>query len=680
MTRGARHGAAAPGVLEALVAMALIAATRCAIADEAASGEDGRPSPPVETVEVRESADRVAADPAAFATVIRPEDFADRITTLPELLRDAVGVQIKSLGGEFATVSIRGSSAEQVVVYLDGVPLNRALGGAVNLADLPLVQVDSIEIYRGFTPASLPAASIGGAILVHSKAASREPHGQAALTLGSFGSAEVSGGYAASGKRGDVYLGADVATSDADFPYLDDNGTTFEPSDDEVVPRVNNAFHRNHLLARGTLPLGRARLTLGADLLDRGQGVPGVGANPSTHSRYDNSRLLLNGQLEAPGLLDGRLLLRGGLAGTLYDEEFDGTQGEVPGSVRHTDNRIACLAAEAGGTYVLSARQGVSFLVAGRREQADLKNRILDPPDIGRVTRDVTTITLEDQIALVSGRLLLNPSLRYERYGSVFTPGASTGVVPHGAPDDGVTTWKIGFGVDAREGLVVRGNAGTFLRLPDVIELFGDQGSVVGNPGLLPEQGRNADLGVVVRTTRAHGALRQARVEAVLFQTEATDLILYQPNAQSSVVAVNIGEARIRGVELSLDLTIGPRLSGTLNVVHQSAIDVSDRFSEGYQLPGRPADEVSAGAGLLLGPGRAVYDFTYIGSNYVNSVNTESGLLPARYLHDLSYRLRLARHWEATFQVRNIFDEQTVDVARFPLPGRSFEARLQWTY
>jgi outer membrane receptor protein involved in Fe transport len=165
-----------------------------------------------------------------------------------------------------------------------------------------------------------------------------------------------------------------------------------------------------------------------------------------------------------------------------------------------------------------------------------------------------------------------------------------------------------------------------------------------------------------------------------VFGTEATDLILYQPNAQSSVVAVNIGAARIRGVELSLDLAIGPRLSGTLNVVHQSAIDTSDRFSEGYQLPGRPADEVSAGAGLLLGPGRAVYDFTYIGSNYVNSVNTESGLLPARYLHDLSYRLRLASHWEATFQVHNIFDEQTVDVARFPLPGRSFEARLQWTY
>src|SRR5207245_10126139 len=90
------------------------------------------------------------------ATVIRAEDFADRVTTVPELLREAVGVQVQSLGGDFATVSIRGSTAEQVMVYLDGVPLNRALGGSVNLADPPPRQIESIAIQRGFTPASLP--------------------------------------------------------------------------------------------------------------------------------------------------------------------------------------------------------------------------------------------------------------------------------------------------------------------------------------------------------------------------------------------------------------------------------------------------------------------------------------------------------------------------------------------
>jgi len=152
------------------------------------------------------------------------------------------------------------------------------------------------------------------------------------------------------------------------------------------------------------------------------------------------------------------------------------------------------------------------------------------------------------------------------------------------------------------------------------------------------------------------------------------------PNAQNSVIAQNIGRARIRGLELSFGMVLGRRFSGSFNAVHQTAIDTSDRFSAGNQLPGRPQDELSAEAGLALGNGRLAYEFTYVGSNYVNTVNTESGLLPARYLHDLSYRLRLPRQMEATFQVRNLFDEQTVDVARFPLPGRSFEARLAWAY
>ena len=66
-------------------------------------------------------------------------------------------MQVQDLGSGFATVSIRGSTAEQVVVYLDGVPLNRALGGGVNLADLPLAQIESIEIYREWLDLTRPA-------------------------------------------------------------------------------------------------------------------------------------------------------------------------------------------------------------------------------------------------------------------------------------------------------------------------------------------------------------------------------------------------------------------------------------------------------------------------------------------------------------------------------------------
>ena len=69
----------------------------------------------------------------------------------------------------------------------------------------------------------------------------------------------------------------------------------------------------------------------------------------------------------------------------------------------------------------------------------------------------------------------------------------------------------------------------------------------------------------------------------------------------------------------------GRRFSGSLNATRQEAIDTSDRYTEGNLLPLRPRDEISATAGLAIGRGRASWDFTYVGPNYTDTVNSESG-------------------------------------------------------
>jgi iron complex outermembrane receptor protein len=646
----------------------------------AATADPGAtPVAQTESVTVSAETERVAADPTVFATVIRAEDYADRLTTLPELLRGALGVSVKSLGGEFATVSIRGSSAEQVVVYLDGVPLNRALGGGVNIADIPLVQLDSIDIYRGATPASLSMASIGGAIVLHSRAPGPGAHALGSMSLGSFGTAQVAGSYARQEGRGDWLAGVDAATSNGDFTFFDNNGTPFEPSDDSWARRVNNGFTRTHALLRGGLQAGPARVTLNADLLDRHQGVPGVDSWQSTSSNLSTRRALLSAGAEAPGLAGGRLLLRGSLQQTLYEEAFDGQPGDLGLSSRRTDNRMQSTGLESGGTFVMTPHQALSFLGAARLESAELRNPLVHPSDRGTATRQVTTVTIEDQIEIAGGRVLLNPSVRHDHYDSRFAVGPAPGVVPADGAADAATTGRLGVAGRIRDGVTVRANIGRFLRLPDLTELYGDQGSIVGNPGLLPERGTNSDLGFVLETTRPRGRVRQARAEAALFETLADNLILYVPNAQNLVVARNIGQARIHGAEVSLALAAG-RFSGTINASRQWAVDASDRYTSGNQLPGRPRDEVSAGAGLDFGRNRVAWDFTYVGPNYTDPENPPDSLLPARYIHDVSWRVLLPRHLEATFQVHNLFDDHAVDVARFPLPGRAFEGRLQWSF
>ena len=76
-------------------------------------------------------------------------------TTLADLLSSAVGVQVKRYGGlgSFSTVSIRGSTAEQVVVYLDGVPLNQAIGGGADVGRIVvgvLVEQQDLQNWNNF--------------------------------------------------------------------------------------------------------------------------------------------------------------------------------------------------------------------------------------------------------------------------------------------------------------------------------------------------------------------------------------------------------------------------------------------------------------------------------------------------------------------------------------------------
>ena len=79
-------------------------------------------------------------DPTSFTTVIRVDDHRGEVTSVVELLERVAGVQIRRFGGDGqpAEISIRGSTAAQVVVQLDGVTLNSAQSGGVDLSTIPL--------------------------------------------------------------------------------------------------------------------------------------------------------------------------------------------------------------------------------------------------------------------------------------------------------------------------------------------------------------------------------------------------------------------------------------------------------------------------------------------------------------------------------------------------------------
>ena len=88
-----------------------------------------------------------------FVSVIKRRDFEGKMEDLGEVLQKEAGIQIRQSGGlgSFSTVSMRGSSSEQVLVYMDGVLLNDAAGGGVDLSDIaPVVVGCHRGLSRGF--------------------------------------------------------------------------------------------------------------------------------------------------------------------------------------------------------------------------------------------------------------------------------------------------------------------------------------------------------------------------------------------------------------------------------------------------------------------------------------------------------------------------------------------------
>lgn len=104
-------------------------------------------------------------------SVIYPKDFEGEQKDLPALLDRIPGLFIDRMNGQghYTTARIRGSTAGQVDVYVDGVRMNMNGEAAVNLSAIPVDNVERIEVYRGYVPARFIGAPLGGVINIITK-------------------------------------------------------------------------------------------------------------------------------------------------------------------------------------------------------------------------------------------------------------------------------------------------------------------------------------------------------------------------------------------------------------------------------------------------------------------------------------------------------------------------------
>lgn len=104
--------------------------------------------------------------PVTTTVVTREEIEALGARDVGEVLRGVAGIEIKSYGplGSNASVSLRGSASQQVLVLIDGCPVNSIANGCANLGTISLGDIKQIEIVKGAISHLYGANALGGVV------------------------------------------------------------------------------------------------------------------------------------------------------------------------------------------------------------------------------------------------------------------------------------------------------------------------------------------------------------------------------------------------------------------------------------------------------------------------------------------------------------------------------------
>ena len=629
-------------------------ALACALARAAVAAEPGVPSSEAEAAGAAPASEpggravagdeyvlrlprtEAAADPTAAATVIDARRFPGELKSVAELVSTAPGVAVQDYGGlgHLSTVSIRGSTAQQAKVLLDGIPLG-AGGGAVDLSSIPRAWIDRIEVVRGAEGAHYGAGALGGVVNVVTRPAAAGAWSVEAGG-GSFYTYTTSGDAAFGGDGWGALAAATVEGTGGAFPYQ--SNPTPEAGGvwvDRV--RENNAVHTGGLLAKAWCAVGAGRVDALAQVSGGRRELPGW-PQPTPSDRQDDARGAAALRLTQP--LAGDLLLSGGLRGR-YDRLDVAIRQLGPGWTSQRDGAGAAtfdLAwAHPGGTLTGAATAGVERLTGD---------------GIGAHDRSELAVSLAEDAGFLEGRLRVAPAVRFEKTGGY-----------------GGVSGKLGSTFRLARPLSIRGSVGRTFRAPSLAELYLQQGILEPNPDLASEEAWTGDLAVVTE-----GPLGLAG--AGVFASAYRDLIVYAPGSFQRLKPYNDGKARVSGVEVEAASAPARRLLGLSGALAYTYLATETLRGApevvGKDLPYRPRHRLYARAALEQPAWSAHAEVHWVGPQFHDPENARPIPSTTTVNAGLSVRVVSRPETRVALEVKNLLDDRRlVDAFGTPLPSRT---------
>jgi len=597
--------------------------------------------------------------------------------TASQALRSVPGLVVQQNGGPGAVASLftRGGESDYTLVLVDGIRAN-GFGGGMDLSQLPLADVDRIEVVRGPQSALYGADAIGGVVHVITRSGG-VPSAQGLLEGGSRAMRRAAASTAGEHRGVRWQAGGD---------YFEEGGFTGRAANGELVTN-DDAW-----TAQGAVTLGWRAARSGADLqgtlryLETSRGSPGpYGADPAGRffgvdrtARTRTDRLSGGLRWIQPWFgASSRVRQRTEVDAADYDLVFESafpSEGESRRTHVRTQTDVAAAPALGltGGIEWLGEEGGSTYITAGTAGEVPVKRSVLG--------------LFAEARWQASARLSVTAGVRGERIHRDAFPGDPSAFTPRpDFPAETLTSvnpklaasWMVaGDPATSRAWTRVHGAVGTGIRPPDAFEM-----AFTDNSGLKPERSRSADIGVA--QVLAGGALL---LDATAFLNTYDDLIISVGRTfagASRWSTDNISNARARGAELSaawrpgvgLSLQVAYSVLSTEILAVDGSSSAPPPYAVGDRLLRRPSHQASIDASWTRDRLAAFAQVLVRGE----TLDAEPAWGPTGGLYtnpgygtaSLGASVRLAGGVTVLARVLNLFDRAYEEVLGYPAPRRT---------
>ncbi len=593
--------------------------------------------------EITITATRIATpqekSPTSTTVITREEIAQSQQHMVVDVLHAQPGVAVAATGqpGTVQGVFLRGANNNQTLVLVDGIRVNSPFNNQYDFSQLPVDNVERIEILRGAQSTLYGSEAAGGVINIVTKRGTCLPTGSLETEYGSFNTSITRGHFSDS-------LGQLSVAADGSYARSEND-------------RINSDYEQYHFGGHARYDFSdRFSATLLANYFHNNDGVPGDIFTDDPTARLKTESYLFGLILNADPT-------------DWWNAKLKLSYAREQGNYDQPTN---------------AANYGVSDFsqTVGRRNQVDFQNvfklseqhTFLIGGTVENNSGNLTDVYTDPAFSYTNNSVLAKTINTYSAYAQYdFTPIERVTLTAGGRVDDSDTygthgTYRFGgrFTVPEAE-TIFRASVGTGFRAPSISDLYYPNFS---NPNLQPEKSVGWDAGFEQPLFQ-----NKLRFGATFFHNNFDNLIQYVGNP--FFAPENVARARTFGVESFVAWQVLTNLTARASYTWTD----TENLTTGAELVRRPEHSGSLNLNWQITPKLdADASAQFIGMrtdvNYY-TFPASTVALPFYTKLNLALRWQVQKHLEIFARAENLTDERYQEVFGYPSLGRGFYGGLR---